>query len=299
MRNALWTGTDLEQDNSWRLGPAWPEVEAVRDLLEHGPGLVWLRGILPGDVDAAREAFEDFTSSLGTPLSQDRSGRRMLEVRDHGFAAGDPRFRGPHSRRALSFHTDRCDVIAFACVRPASVGGQTQVLASRQLRDRFRQAHPDLWPALQEPFVYRRHSIDPDNPARSVAVPLFTEHDGRFAASYLRVLIDRADADPELPSLRPEQRRALDALDALAQRPGLSARFSLAAGDVLLVNNWVTMHRRTSFEDAPGAPGRLLWRTWLSMPDSRAIHPQFADHFGATAAGAVRGGIHGPSRPQS
>ena len=44
-------------------------------------------------------------------------------------------------------------------------------------------------------------------------VPVFTAHEGRFAASFLRVLIDRADRAPEAPSLRSDQRRALDVLE--------------------------------------------------------------------------------------
>ena len=64
------------------------------------------------------------------------------------------------------------------------------------------------------------------------------------------------------------------------------------AGDVLLLNNWTTLHRRSAFTDGPAPRERRhLLRIWLSMPDSRPIASCFEEHFGATAAGALRGGM--------
>jgi hypothetical protein len=63
-------------------------------------------------------------------------------------------------------------------------------------------------------------------------------------------------------------------------------------GDILLLNNWVTLHRRTAFEDDDDpAKRRHLLRLWLAMPNSRPISPLFLENYGATAAGAVRGGM--------
>jgi hypothetical protein len=61
---------------------------------------------------------------------------------------------------------------------------------------------------------------------------------------------------------------------------------------VLLLNNWTTFHRRSEFVDAPEPElKRHLLRIWLSMPNSRPIDARFAEHFGATEAGALRGGM--------
>ena len=92
--------------NGVRCGPpAWPTVCALR----------WGESL-------STRAFWALADHLGTAVSQSAQGERLFHVRDHGYAADDPRFRGPASRKRLSFHTDRCDVIAFACLQQSGAG---------------------------------------------------------------------------------------------------------------------------------------------------------------------------------
>ena len=66
----------------------------------------------------------------------------------------------------------------------------------------------------------------------------------------------------------------------------------MESGEILLLNNWTLLHRRTAFEDyLDSARKRHLLRVWLSMPNSRPIDDSFKANFGATEAGAIRGGM--------
>jgi hypothetical protein len=90
----------------------------------------------------------------------------------------------------------------------------------------------------------------------------------------------------------PEQIEAMDFLEAVADEPGQALHFRQEPGDILLLNNWITLHRRSSFEDHEAVEEkRRLFRIWLSMPNSRPIHHLFEANFGDTRAGAVRGGF--------
>jgi len=269
-------------------------AKRLHDELEFGSGVVLLSGwpVDEWDRAATERAYWALASQLGTPVSQSAEGRRLFRVRDAGYAPGDPRFRGPMSSKRLSFHTDRCDVIAFLCLQPAAEGGATYLVSSEALRDELRRTDPETLRVLEGTFPYLRHTVDLGNERPYCEIPVFSECEGRFGAHFLRVLIDRADASDEAPSLSEPQRAALDRLEELAEDPAMHVTFDMARGDVLLVNNWTTFHRRSEFRDAE-APElrRELLRIWLSMDGNRPIDPRFADHFGATEAGAVRGGM--------
>lgn len=295
---AMVRARDLPLDAIDRTGFALPTMAPaladVRRRLEEDAGVVWLRGLPIADrsEDDIARMFWGLAQHIGAPVSQSAAGDRLLRVRDERFGKGDPRVRGPHTNRELAFHTDRCDVIAFCCVRAAKRGGDNHLLSSAALYNEMLRRHPESVPVLRRTFPYLRHTVDGGNERPFTEVPVFTSCEGQFAASLLRVLIDRADRSPDAPDLSPAQRQALDELQAVAEDSSLYATLRLEPGDVLLLNNWVTMHRRSGFEDHE-EPGRrrLLLRLWLAPPNSRPLDPRFSEHFGATGAGALRGGM--------
>ncbi|MBT4667862.1 MAG: TauD/TfdA family dioxygenase, partial [Opitutae bacterium] len=89
-----------------------------------------------------------------------------------------------------------------------------------------------------------------------------------------------------------KQREALDFLEETAERDDLRVRFRQEPGDVLFLNNWVTFHRRTAFEDWPELERRRhLLRVWLSTPNSRPLDEAFKTNYGSVEAGSIRGGM--------
>ena len=244
------------------------------------------------DEPQAVKFFEALASVVGTPISQSASGETVFSVRNAGFAADDPRARGPNTKQKLSFHSDRCDVIAFLCLKQAMQGGENQVVSSMTLYNQICAQRPDLMQVLMEPFLYKRHTVDTANSLAYTEQPIFSFCEGHFGANFLRVLIERAYASDDTPELTPIQREALDFVEEQAAREDLHVTFTQRPGDILFLNNWVTLHRRTAFEDHPKPEDRRhLLRVWLSVPNSRPVDPMFAGNYGATDAGAIRGGM--------
>ncbi|MDF1812622.1 MAG: TauD/TfdA family dioxygenase [Verrucomicrobiales bacterium] len=269
-------------------------VAEIQDRLENGSGALLLRGFnLEGlKKNSAREAFLEWCQTIGTPVSQSTSGDLVFNVEDAGLAENDPGNRGPNTRKKLSFHTDRCDVIAFLCWKQALSGGENEIVSSMHLYNEIEKERPDLLEILQSTFVYKRHTVDGGNEKAYCEQPVFSFCDEHFACSFLRVLIARADADPALPNLSAQQREALDYLEEVAGRSENAIRFLQKPGDILLLNNWVTLHRRSAFTDhLETEEKRCLFRIWLSMPNSRPLVPDFLDNYGAVGAGEIRGGM--------
>ena len=291
---SVWQGDALLQEQGFVREFQDTDPGAIRDALESGPGALMLRGfsIDRYNRDEARDIFREWCGSLGTLLAQNEKGDTVFDVTDAGFGKNDPRTRGPNTNKKLSFHTDRCDVIAFLCWKKAKVGGENELVSSAHLYNEIARRRPDLLKVLMDTYVYKRHTVDLGNQRPYCEQPIFSFRDGFFACSFLRVLIDRAHADPDLPDLTSKQIEAMDFLEEVAGEEGQSCRFSQERGDILLLNNWVTLHRRSAFEDFEDPEEkRRIFRVWLSMPNSRPIDTRFEVNFGATGAGQVRGGF--------
>jgi len=289
---ANWIGSELADRTDWiyEFNPSAELARRVQHDLEHGPGVALIRG--SKDQLRAPEDFLNFTSRIGTPVSQSAEGELVFSVRDAGYADNDPRARGPNTKKKLSFHTDRCDVIAFMCRQPAKSGGENEIVSSVALYNEILRRRPDLLKELMQPFHYKRHTVDLGNERPYCRQPIFSFCEGHFAANFLRVLIERAHQDEEIGPMPERQREALDYLESVAAEQKMHHRFTQKPGDILLLNNWVTFHRRTEFEDHPEPEKkRHILRIWLSMPNSRPLDPMFKDNYGTVEAGAIRGGM--------
>ncbi|MCA9071427.1 MAG: TauD/TfdA family dioxygenase [Planctomycetaceae bacterium] len=270
----------------------------IQNSLETGSGATLIRGfpVQNYSKEELQRIFWGIVQHIGTPVSQSAKGERIFHVRDEGYRLDDPRARGPNTRKRLSFHTDRCDVIAFMCLKQAKAGGENDIVSSITLYNEIQRRRPELLHELMQPYYYRRHNVDLGNDQAFCRQPIFSFYGGHFAGSFLRVLIERAYNSPDLPPMTDLQCEALDFLEEVAEEPDLRYQFRQAPGDILLLNNWVTFHRRSEFEDFEEPEKRRhILRVWLSVPNSRPLDPLFKENFGATEAGAIRGGM----RPKS
>jgi alpha-ketoglutarate-dependent taurine dioxygenase len=185
-------------------------------------------------------------------------------------------------------------VIAFLCVRQAANGGANFLANAIAVHNEILRHRPDLLSTLYHHYYWKRHNVDTGNEKPWCQLPIFAPYKDRLTANCMRVLIERADALPELPSMTPKQREALDMLEQVARDPDIHMRLRQEPGDLLFINNFAVLHSREAFQDPPGLPvaqRRLLLRLWLSIPNNRPLPPAYASLYGYAEAGALRGGI--------
>jgi len=123
---------------------------------------------------------------------------------------------------------------------------------------------------------------------------VFDQRDGLLFSKWNRNRLRSAQAIEGVPQLGARQQEALDLLDAVLRRPEVMYSMYLQPGDMQVLNNHVTLHSRTEFEDHDDpALKRCLFRLWLAPPDSVALPDSWLPAYRSVAAGSVRGGIRG------
>ncbi|MBN8892816.1 MAG: TauD/TfdA family dioxygenase [Rhodospirillales bacterium] len=276
--------------------------------LEDGRGMVRLRG-LPVErysEDQLRRIFWGIGRYLGTAVYQNATGEIMGEVRDETrlesktyapTAEGQVASARARSRSTgpLRWHTDRCDVIALMCVRNAQAGGVSKLASIATIHNEILRRRPDLLALLCQDY-WRARPVDEDgrSPDRVFAMPVFGFRDGRITSQYSRTYVEQAQEVPGVPKLSAAQNEALDLLAEVAEEVCLHSPFE--AGDIQLLNNHVVYHGRTAYQDDPTTrQERLLFRLWLATPNSRPLPAGFETLWGATDAGALRGGVVQPA----
>lgn len=263
--------------------------------LEHGCGVVRLDGLPLQQYAPAQQSrlFWGISQYLGSCVSQSDAGELIMHIKDAGGDPDDLEVRGVHSRGALQYHTDLCDVVGMLSVQAAAEGGESLLVSTIAVHDEIRRTRPDLLEVLYRPFCYAKPCWDAPGARLLEMRPVFAMHKGRFVSTYLRDFIDWAQEDPRAPRLTPIQVEALDYLDTVCNDPRFAHCFLLEPGQMLFFNSFVTYHSRRYFRnDADPARHRDLLRLWLSVPHSRELPETYRSSYGAVAAGALRGGIH-------
>ncbi|MCZ2499034.1 hypothetical protein GN316_19945 [Xylophilus sp. Kf1] len=245
--------------------------------------------------DDTRLAYWGMSLYMGVGRTQNRASQVMNDVRDEGGDYKVKGGRGYNTNAGLDFHQDSCDVVGLLCRRTAREGGTSKVISSIALRDEVRRLRPDLIPVLQQRWYHSYQGTqDPSQPP-FYGCPIFGNDPLHFAARTNRKNTDAAQRDfAQAPRLSALQVEALDLLDQLMPSPLLCFTMTLERGDMQLLNNYVTLHSRTPFEDfdEPDQKRHLL-RLWLSIPSSQPLPAEWEEYYGDVRAGAVRGGVRG------
>ncbi|HET9899279.1 MAG TPA: TauD/TfdA family dioxygenase [Streptosporangiaceae bacterium] len=267
-------------------------IDDIADRLEHGPGLVLLRGLPIYDrfsEDEATAIYWGIGRHLGDLVPQNRKGDLIGHIKDLGR-------RGPYERayatnEDLGFHTDSTDFVSLMCLRPALYGGESFVASSGLLYNFVVSEHPEYLPILAKNFPTDWRSEEPPGSPGWYMEPLYSYYGGALSATVRTGRAMSAMRFPDVPRLTADEVSCFMYFDSLPKRPGVALGMRLQTGDVQFLNNFVTVHTRTAFVDGADNPARQrhLLRLWISRPETgRPLCPEYA---------AWRAGY--PTRPDS
>ena len=177
----------------------------------------------------------------------------------------------------------------------AKSGGLSMFCSSLAIRDEIAKTRPDLLKVLYEPFTWSWKGQEAPGEKPYYTQPIYSEMDGRFSSRYIRPHIISAQDWPEVPRLTPAQIEAMELINTLANDPRFHYAMMFEPGDFQFLNNHITYHARTEFDDYEEEERRRhLLRMWLAVPNSRKLSPLMSGIYQDQSPGAVRGGF--PSR---
>lgn len=282
---AAWRGSDLATDCSWlveldeqqrfelaaaadtgELPTLTPVLEHWRHVLQAGRGVLLVRGIPVEQLteQQTRELFQLIGRHLGEPVSQNREGDLLTDIRDVGNDPNDPDVRLYTTAAEQDFHTDGADLIGLLCLQTARSGGLNRVVSSVTVYEEVARARPDLAPLLLQDWHFFLHT-QPDGTPLTFPMPIVRRDGGRTASFFIPWYIRRAQGLPGVPDLTPEQEEVLRLYEATANRPDLYLDMDFRPGDMQWIRNAVVLHKRTAYTDWPEPHRRRhLLRLWLT-----------------------------------
>ena len=256
-----------------------PRIARMADELENGRGFVLMRGLdTSGPEDQIRRLYWVIGVHFGEFVAQNAEGDLIGEVVDRGGRYGaDPHARGYTSNAEMRFHSDGADVVSLLCLRSAQQGGETSIVSTMTIYNRILEEAPHILETLYRGFRYYIRLSETASDVRRkgrvgpVRDAMYLYADGRLSGG---LNFQSVRSLPQITGepLPPEEIEALDLVESIADRPELGLNFSLGPGDLVLVNNYMVLHKRTRFTDSDEpARKRKLLRFWLNLHNGRPI----------------------------
>jgi hypothetical protein len=173
----------------------------------------------------------------------------------------------------------------------------SKAVSSAAVHNEVLRRRPDLMATLYAPFHFSRQAEQIEGEKPWFAGPIYAVIDGKFTSQFSLTYIESAQRYPEVPRLTPLQEEAIRVVAEVAEE--LCICFRMRPGDIQLLNNHVTYHARTNYQDsAEPETKRLLLRMWLATPRSRRLPRERHEAWGSTDGGALRGGVSPPAGPR-
>ena len=248
-------------------------LKEMADEIAYGRGIVITRGV-------GRDRFSEddylrlywgFGLHLGFAEVQSHNGDRLGYVEK---VQDDPRKRPYRNDTELRFHTDPTETAGLMSVRQGASGGVSGLVSIGAIHNIIQKERPEMLAPLYEGYFYSMEEMkDKARPVTDEKIPVLCNVDGKVSAAFVPNHMVRA-AEKLGNELSPTLKEAIAYFVEVANRPGVALHFMLEPGEIMIWDNYVYMHARTSFTDAPPEKKRLLLRLWVTPDRQRDVTPQ-------------------------
>ena len=148
----------------------------------------------------------------------------------------------------------------MASINNKNKGGDSILVNGKKIFSYIKKNEPIVAKTLQKKYFFERRGFK-FSKKNIFKKPIF-ETKKSFSMRYLREYIDTAYkvADKNMPT---DQLYALNYLDELLNNRKFQIRFKLKEGEIVIINNKILAHGRTSFVIGKSKPRKIL-RVWFN-----------------------------------
>lgn len=252
-----------------------PMLSRLAGELETDHGHVVVRGLPVDRLSDAdhRLLLWGIGRHVGIPVSQDYLGRLIR----------------PADTSRSDFHSGGSDVTALL-VRDR--GRRVALAHTGRIVDEVALRRPELALRLFGTFALDRMGGYEPGEAPCRWTPIACRHDGRLSMRYDRAALESAGRLDGFAALAPADLTLLDLVDEVAAAPAWRHDVQLEPGDLLLLNNYETLHCHAGHPRHDAAGTREPLRLWLTLRTGRPLPPDFTWATPAYGETGGRGGIN-------
>lgn len=219
-----------------------------------------VNGLNADTVGSFKSLIWTFGCLLGTPMTQDSLGRKMIEVYDRGAKTIEEGARYHQTRQGAYVHNDGVSdpvpihYLLLACGQKAKFGGESILIDASAVYIAL-AAYPDILQELRNEFFFENRGMSDDERLFKAPILSFSE-EGVPKVRYFRVYIESAHKKANSP-LAPQQVEALNVLDTVLDQSWVQQRVLLEPGQALISADDKFLHTRTNFVDASSPVGTI------------------------------------------
>ena len=152
--------------------------------------------------------------------------------------------------------------IIMACEKNSLIGGETIIVDTKKIYNFLKSKKPQVFKDLNRNIFFERRGFKFNN-SNVFSKSIFSAKNNNFVFRYLRDYIKKGYEikKKKIPS---NISKAFDYLDKLLVSKKFMKKIKLKRGDLILLNNHILAHGRTTFKIEKNFDSRKLYRIWIN-----------------------------------
>jgi len=225
-----------------------------------------------------KEKILKFSKNFKKIRKQNKKGSIILEIKPDTAKIKSLKNKNKNIKTVLRYHQTNLGgsihsdgpqlntppkYVIMACEHNSNKGGDSILVDTQKIFEYLKKNKKKILKILTENFFFERRGFDYKN-FNVFKKPIFLKKGKKFIFRYLRDYIEKG-FNLKNAKISKNQINAMNYLDSLLAKKEFSKIFKLGSGDLLILNNHILAHGRSTFQIIKKRNGnsRKLYRIWL------------------------------------